>query len=77
MVNFQPSLSMGFSRQEYWNGLPFPTPGDLPGSVIKLMSSALAGIFFTTAPLRRYPNIDIKDSILIRGILFGVLMGDT
>ena len=26
----QPSLSMGFSRQEFWSGLPFPSPGDLP-----------------------------------------------
>ena len=29
-VVYQASLSMGFSRQEYWNGLPFPSPGDLP-----------------------------------------------
>jgi len=37
---------MGFSRQEYWNGLPFPTPGDLPDSGIILAflaSPALAG----------------------------------
>ena len=37
---------MGFSRQEYLSGLPFPSPGDLPG--IKLVSPALAGGFFTT-----------------------------
>ena len=30
MVAHQASLSMRFSRQEYWHGLPFPTPGDLP-----------------------------------------------
>ena len=29
-VAYQASPSMGFSRQEYWNGLPFPSPGDLP-----------------------------------------------
>ena len=29
-VAFQAPLSMGFSRQEYWSGLPFPSPGDLP-----------------------------------------------
>ena len=29
-VAYQASLSMGFSRQEYWSGLPFPSPGDLP-----------------------------------------------
>ena len=38
-------LSMGFSRQEYWSGLPFPSPGIEPTS---LLSPALAGIFFTT-----------------------------
>ena len=31
----QAPLSMGFSRQEYWNGLPFPPPGDHPNSGIK------------------------------------------
>ena len=43
---------MGFSRQEYWSGLPSPSPGDLPNSGIKpgsLMSSALANRFFTTS----------------------------
>ena len=42
---------MVFSRQEYWSGLPFPTPGDLPDPGIKPGSpvlSALAGGFFTT-----------------------------
>ena len=34
-------LSMGFSRQEYWSGLPFPSPGDLPEPGIKLLSSCL------------------------------------
>ena len=34
----QAPLSMGFSRQEYWSGLPFPPPGDLPHPGIKLMS---------------------------------------
>ena len=41
-------LSMGFSRQEYWIGLPFPSPGDLPDSGIEPTSPALAGRFFTT-----------------------------
>ena len=42
---------VGLSRQEYWSGLPCPPPGDLPDPGIKpasLMSSALAGRFFTT-----------------------------
>ena len=37
----QASQSMGFSRQEYWTGLPFPSPGDLPDPAIKLRSLAL------------------------------------
>ena len=47
----QAPLSMGFSRQEYWSGLPFPPPGDLPDPGIEpvfLTSPALAGRFFTT-----------------------------
>ena len=46
----QAPLSMGFSRQEYWRGLPFPTPGDLPDPGTELESPALGGIFFTTEP---------------------------
>ena len=45
----QASLSMGFSRQEHWSGLPCPPPGDLPDPGIKpasFMSSALGGGFF-------------------------------
>ena len=37
----QAPLSMGFSRQEYWSGLPFPSPGDLPNPRIKAGSPAL------------------------------------
>ena len=53
IVAHQSLLSMGFSRQEYWGGLPFPAPGDLPDPGIEAMSPispALAGGFFTTAP---------------------------
>jgi len=46
----QVPLSMGFFRQEYWSGLPFPFPGDLPDSGIEPASPTLAGGFFTTAP---------------------------
>ena len=49
-VAHQATLTMGFSRQEYWNGLPCPPPGDLPNPGIELtslMSPALAGGFFT------------------------------
>ena len=47
-VACQVPLSMEFSRQEYWSGLPFPSPGDLPDPGIKLVSLSLAGRFFTT-----------------------------
>ena len=45
-------LSMEFSRQEYWNGLSFPTPGDLPnvGTEYVSLSPALSGRFFITGP---------------------------
>ena len=46
-------LSMGFSRQEHWSGLPFPSPRDLAHAWIKLaspVSPAWAGRFFTTEP---------------------------
>ena len=48
----QAPLSMGFSRQEYWNGLQFPSPEDLPNPGIEpapLVSPALAGVFFITS----------------------------
>ena len=53
-VAHQAPLSMEFARQEYWSGLPFPTPGALPHPGIEPTSPvfpALAGGFFTTAPL--------------------------
>ena len=51
-VALQAPLSMQFSRQEYWSGLPFPPPGDLPNPGIKPVSPtspAVAGEFFTTS----------------------------
>ena len=51
-VAWQPPLSMGFSRQEYWSGVSCPPPGDLPHpgtESVSLRSSALAGRFFTTS----------------------------
>ena len=51
-VALQAALSLGFSRQEYWSGLPFPPPGDLPNAGVEptsLPSSALAGRSRTTS----------------------------
>ena len=53
-------LSMGFSRQESWRGLPYPHPRDLPIPGIEpasLMSSALAGKFFTTSATWEAPLV--------------------
>ena len=47
-VTHQVPLSMGFPRQEYWSGLPLPSPGDLPDPGTEHMSLALAGGFFAT-----------------------------
>ena len=49
-VAYQAPLSMGFSRQEYWSGLPFSSPGDLPDPRIEPISPGLVGGFFTTEP---------------------------
>ena len=59
-VDDQTPLSMGFSRQEYWSGLPCPPPGDLPDPGIEpasLMSPASAGGFFTTSTTGGNPPV--------------------
>ena len=48
IVAYQAPLSMEFSKQEYWSGLPFSSPRHLPDPAIEPASSALAGDFFTT-----------------------------
>ena len=68
------NLSMGFSRQEYWSGLPFPSPGDLPDLGIEPASPALAGIFFTTQPpgkpweVCRQPYYEVCEVDVIRSV---------
>ena len=52
-VAHQALLSMGFSRQEYWSGLPFPSAEDLPNPGIEPASPELAGGFFTTETTRK------------------------
>ena len=47
----QAPLFMGFSRQEYWTGLPFPSPGDLLNPGIEPVPASLAGGFLITEPL--------------------------
>ena len=56
---------MEFFRQEYWNGLPFPPPGDLPDPGIELASLVfpmLAGGFLTTEPPGKLPHLTRTDS---------------
>ena len=50
IVDHQAPLPRGFPRQEYWNGWPSPSPGDLPDPGVELTSPALAGKFFTVEP---------------------------
>ena len=60
-VAHQVPLSMGFSRQEYWSGLPFPSPEDLSDPEIEpvsLASPALAGGFFTTNATWETPGLN-------------------
>ena len=49
-VAHQAPLSMGFSRQEYWSGLSFPSPGDLPDTGIEPRSPALEADTLTSEP---------------------------
>ena len=49
-IAHQTPLSMGFSRQEYWSGLPFPSPGDLPNPGIEPGSPALQADALSSEP---------------------------
>ena len=55
-VVYQASLSKGFSRQEYWSGLPFPSPGDLPNPRIESRSPALPADAFPSEPPGSYSS---------------------
>ena len=61
-------LSLGFSRQRYWSGLPFPHPGDLPDPGIEpvsLMSPVLSGGFFTTSTIWK-ALLGLRQTILVQ-----------
>ena len=64
-VVHQPAPSMAFPRQEYWSGLPFPYPGDLPNPGIKPTSPALTGGFFTPEPPEEATNMNISSIQLL------------
>ena len=62
-VTYQAPLSMGFYRQEYWSGLPFPSPGDLPNPGIKPGSPALQADALPSEPGKLIPKEDYLDGI--------------
>ena len=65
----QAPLSIGFSKQEYWSGLPFPSPGDLPNPVIKSRSSALqADSLPSESPGKPNYNINLTQMTTIHQI---------
>ena len=64
-VACQAPLSMGFSRQEYWSGLPFPSPGDLPNPGIEPGSPALEVDALTSEPPGKHHMCTIYQKITI------------
>ena len=67
-VAYQAPSSMGFSRQEYWSGLPFPSPGDLPDPGIEPGSPALQADALTSEPPgkpRYYANFCKYDPLIL------------
>ena len=66
---WQTPLSMGFSRQEYWSGLPFPSPGDLPNPGIEPRSPALEADALTSEPPGK-PRISIDAWIYLWAFCF-------
>jgi len=74
MGHGQPGSSVhGFSRQEYWSGLPSPPPGNLPDPRIEpasVTSPALAGRLFTTSTIREDQGVEIDKVLALRELTF-------
>ena len=71
-IAHQASLSMGFSRKEYWSGLPFPSPGDLPDPGVELRPDSLqseppGSPFFFLLPFLKY---QVVPEVLASAIVF-------
>ena len=64
IVGCQALPSMEFPREEYWSGLSFPSPGDLPDPGIRPTSLALAGGFFTTEPPGKQNQLYVCEKLL-------------
>ena len=67
LVTLQAPLSVGFSRQEYWSGLPFPSPGDLLDPRTEPGSPALQVDFLLSEPLRKPSFVYV---LLQKGVYF-------
>ena len=67
-VDYQAPSSMGFSRQEYWSGLPFPSPGDLPNPGIKPGSPALQANSVPAEPPEKPTNTGVGSLFLLQWI---------
>ena len=61
----QAPLSMGFSRQEYWSGLPFPSPGDLPNPGIEPGSSASQADALPSEPPGKWSRPQIGEILVL------------
>ena len=87
-VAYQAPPSMGFSRQEYWSGLPFPSPGDLPNPGIEPRSPALEADALTSEPPGKPINVilngkkpkafllnsGVRHSCLLSLLLFNIIL---
>ena len=67
-VACQAPLSMGFSRQEYWSGSPFPSPGDLPDPGIELTSSALQADTLSAEPTGKIASVESQHLYLSKAM---------
>jgi len=64
-------MSMGFSRQEYWSGLPFPSPGDLPNPGIEPRSPALQADVLTPEPPGK-PGVQMLNATKLNNLEFAI-----
>ena len=64
----QAPLSLGFSRQEYWRGLPFPSPGDLPHPEVEPMSPVLQADSLPSEPPEKPKNTVVGSLSLLQRI---------
>ena len=69
-VAHQAPLSVGFSREEYWSGLPFPPPGDLPDPGIKLASPLSLALQADSLPAECFQFFTIEDNVCCGFVIY-------